>query len=62
MNEHFHRRNLPHLFFTDGIYFITARLKNSIPIEKLDQLKIESTKNPDEKENRLFKKYDNLLD
>ncbi|MGQ9644808.1 MAG: REP-associated tyrosine transposase [Ignavibacterium sp.] len=62
MNEHFHRRNLPHLYFIDGTYFITTRLKNSIPLEKLEQLKVESITNPDEKEKRLFNKYDNLLD
>ena len=62
MNQHFHRRNLPHLYFSDGIYFITSRLKNSIPIEKLKLLKKESLNIADEKQKRLFKKYDALMD
>ncbi|AFH48909.1 Hypothetical protein IALB_1198 [Ignavibacterium album JCM 16511] len=62
MNQHFHRRNLPHLYFSDGIYFITSRLKNSIPLEKLEQLKNESLNIDDEKQKRLFKKYDALID
>jgi REP element-mobilizing transposase RayT len=62
MNKHFHRRNLPHLYFNDGIYFITARLKNSIPLAKLEQLKNETKNISDEKQKRLFKKYDALMD
>lgn len=62
MDKHFHRRNLPHLYFNDGIYFITARLKNSIPLEKLEQLKNETKNISDEKQKRLFKKYDALMD
>jgi len=62
MDKHFHRLNLPHLYFNDGIYFITSRLINSIPIEKLEQL-INETKNiADEKQKRLFEKYDALMD
>ncbi len=34
MDKHFHRRNLPHLYFSEGIYFITYRLANSFPIYK----------------------------
>jgi REP element-mobilizing transposase RayT len=62
MDKHFHRRNLPHLYFNDGIYFITSRLINSIPMEKLEQLKNETKNIPDEKQKRLFKKYDVLMD
>jgi len=62
MDKHFHRRNLPHLYFNDGIYFITSRLINSIPIEKLEQLKNETKNISDEKQKRLFKKYDVLMD
>lgn len=62
MNKHFHRRNLPHLYFNDGIYFITARLKNSIPLAKLEQLKNETKNISDEKQKRSFKKYDALMD
>jgi REP element-mobilizing transposase RayT len=59
---HFHRRNLPHLYFSEGIYFITARLYNSIPFEKLEQLKLNSSNSLDEKAKRIFQKYDKLLD
>lgn len=62
MDKHFHRRNLPHLYFNDGIYFITSRLINSIPIEKLEQLKNETKNISDGKQKRLFKKYDVLMD
>jgi len=62
MDKHFHRRNLPHLYFNDGIYFITSRLINSIPMEKLEQLKNETKNISDEKQKRLFKKYDVLMD
>ncbi|HQJ47049.1 MAG TPA: transposase [Ignavibacteriaceae bacterium] len=62
MNTHFHRRNLPHLYFNDGIYFITARLVNSIPLEKLELLKKMNRENVNEKDKRLFKKYDALID
>lgn len=59
---HFHRRNLPHLYFNEGVYFITSRLKNSIPVEKLVQIQNDGVKFGDEKGKRLFKKYDSLLD
>jgi len=62
MDRHFHRRNLPHLYFSDGTYFITYRLANSIPFEALDKLKAESSKEKDESKRRIFKKYDSLLD
>lgn len=62
MSKHFHKRNLPHLYFNDGIYFITSRLINSIPVEKLELLKKDATIATDEKEKRLFKKYDALID
>lgn len=62
MSKHFHRRNLPHLYFNDGIYFITTRLINSIPFEKLEMLKKSVSNATDEKEKRLFKKYDALID
>lgn len=61
MDKHFHRRNLPHLYFNDGIYFITSRLINSIPMEKLEQLKNETKNISDEKQKRLFEKYDALM-
>ncbi|GAB4294435.1 MAG: hypothetical protein Kow0098_15960 [Ignavibacteriaceae bacterium] len=62
MYKHFHRRNLPHLYFSDGIYFITSRLINSIPVDKLEQLQSETKNTNDEKLKRLFQKYDALMD
>ena len=63
--EHFHRRNLPHLYFNDGLYFITFRLADSLPIGFIKQLHAE-LKNSCEalniKEKKIFKKYDELLD
>lgn len=58
----FHRRNLPHLYFNDGIYFITSRLYNSIPQNALLQLTQIKNDSNDLRENRLFKKYDSLID
>jgi REP element-mobilizing transposase RayT len=62
LKRHFHRRNLPHLYFDEGKYFVTYRLANSIPVEKLKEIKSD-TCNPDfNKFKRLFQKYDSLLD
>jgi putative transposase len=36
---HFHRRNLPHLYFESGTYFITYRLFGSMPKTILNELK-----------------------
>lgn len=63
--KHFHRRNLPHLYFSEGIYFITFRLADSIPSSKILEIKTafenEELKD-DESFKRLLKKYDDLLD
>ena len=57
-----HRRNLPHLYFNDGMYFITYRLKNSIPVELLRKIHA-GLKNIDStKYDRIIKKYDSVLD
>ncbi len=46
MNEiHFHRRNLPHFDRANSIYFITYRLKGTIPLKILKHLKIQYLKN-----------------
>ena len=37
---HFHRRNLPHLHYNEGDYFITFRLKDSLPISEIKRLKL----------------------
>lgn len=63
--KHFHRRNLPHLYFSEGIYFITFRLVDSLPSNKVAEIKaaLESLeRNNDEKFRRLLKKYDAILD
>ena len=36
--RHFHRRNLPHLYYNEGIYFVTFRLYGSIHLDELKQL------------------------
>jgi len=62
---HFHRRNLPHLYTKDGIYFITFRLADSIPSDKVAEIKAANDKAEqmdDEKFKRLLKKYDKILD
>ena len=62
MIDSFHRRNLPHLYFTDGLYFITYRLANSMPYEKLAEVNSNSSDWDFNKYKRVFIKYDNLLD
>ena len=62
---HFHRRNLPHLYKDEGIYFITFRLAESIPSDKVVEIKkvIDNGKEMnDEKFKRLLEKYDAILD
>lgn len=64
-NKHFHRRNLPHLYFSEGIYFITFRLADSLPSSKVAEIKelISDRKIRDEEKfKRLLKKYDEILD
>jgi REP element-mobilizing transposase RayT len=62
METSFHKRNLPHLYFSDGIYFVTYRLANSIPLDKLKLIKSKNSLDWDfEKFSRLFEKYDKLL-
>ena len=61
----FHRRNLPHLYYNEGQYFITFRLANSIPQVVLEELKKEFStpgKMTSIQQKRLFLKYDTLLD
>lgn len=63
--RHFHRRNLPHLYYNEGIYFVTFRLYGSIHLNELKQLQKQIQDNqrlqPHEQK-KLFKKYDLLLD
>jgi REP-associated tyrosine transposase len=61
----FHRRNLPHIYYNDGQYFITYRLANSIPQSALEDLKQEFSfkkKLTSIQQKRLFAKYDSILD
>jgi REP element-mobilizing transposase RayT len=63
--RYFHRRNLPHLHYNEGDYFITFRLKDSLPSSEVQKLKEDLENSPEElsiKEKRLFKRYDELLD
>lgn len=63
--RHFHRRNLPHLYYKGGEYFITFRLADSLPLKQILQLREELKLTNEElsiKEKRIFKKYDELLD
>ncbi len=62
--KHFHRRNLPHLYYNEGIYFVTFRLYGSLHAEelkKLHHLQLNQNLHPAEQK-RIFKKYDSLLD
>ena len=60
--KHFHRRNLPHLYYNEGIYFVTYRLYDSIHPAELEKLqKILNPKTEADKK-KFFKKYDELLD
>ena len=71
MNEiHFHRRNLPHFYRANSTYFITYRLKGTIPFKILEELrrKYSQEKIPVNKEEKyeldklFFLEYDNYLD
>lgn len=64
LTRSFHIRNLPHLYYNEGQYFITYRLANSIPRGTLSELhnKVLSLETDDNKERLLFKWYDTLLD
>jgi len=61
----FHRRNLPHVHYNDGQYFLTYRLANSIPQIALQEFQQEFNaykKLTSIQQKRLFAKYDSLLD
>ena len=61
MAQTFHRRNLPHLYDDEGMYFLTYRLFNSIPLKKLKELEHHTTREDYKSYKRLFMKYDSLL-
>jgi REP-associated tyrosine transposase len=58
----FHRRNLPHLYDSEGIFFITFRLFDSIPLSALKKLPHKLNDMDFVKFKRLFQKYDSILD
>jgi hypothetical protein len=63
--KHFYKRNLPHLYFNDGIYFITFRLADSLPSNKVAAVKaMKKNIKLKERDNfkRLLDEYDEILD
>lgn len=69
-NTHFHKRNLPHFYRQNSTYFITYRLKNSIPINILKELRerkefnkaFKSKAEKYKSDKKFFAEYDNILD
>jgi REP element-mobilizing transposase RayT len=61
MKREFHRRNLPHLYYDEGIYFITYNLENSIFLDTLHKHMEENKNIFEEQKQHLFIKYDSLL-
>lgn len=58
----FHRRNLPHLYYNGGTYFVTYRLKETIQTEKLQKFNLYKIKNRDRYQFQTsFIKYDSVL-
>ena len=62
IKRHFHKRNLPHLYYNEGIYFITYRLSGSIPQSELKKLQIKMNNLSADEQLRIFNEYDKLLD
>ncbi len=62
--RHFHKRNLPHLYYNEGIYFVTYRLSGSIHPDELKHLHLEQLTQSSHQslQKKIFKKYDSLLD
>ncbi len=66
----FYKRNLPHWHVANRSYFITFRLKNSIPVKVIEQMRLEyenlrSQSDPhllSELQKRHFRKYEQILD
>lgn len=69
LDAHFHRRNLPHVYIPERTYFITFRLKDSFPLQKILELKSSAEFNSApqnktekyERDKKFFAKYDELL-
>ena len=62
MKRTFHRRNLPHLYFDGGQYFITYNLYNAVHKSKLNDIISNNDKADFIKFRRLFEHYDKILD
>jgi len=62
IERHFHRRNLPHLYYNEGIYFITYRLYGSIPQSELEKLQVKMNSLSMDEQKKIFDEYDKLLD
>jgi REP element-mobilizing transposase RayT len=64
-NSEFKRRNLPHLHFNEGMYFITSRLAGTLPyslIKILNSISKIYKDIPFEEFRKHFLEYDNYLD
>jgi putative transposase len=62
--RHFHTRNLPHLYYNEGMYFVTYRLCGSIHPDVLTHLHLRQLNLSlhSTQQKKIFKKYDSLLD
>ena len=60
----FHRRNLPHFYPKKGVFFVTWRLKGSIPKKILFEMKLKMSENESgiDRHRKFFKQYDEWLD
>jgi REP element-mobilizing transposase RayT len=65
----FYRRRLPHIQEAGSTYFVTFRLKNSLPREALEKLKLEAERSKESskarthtEQNLWFEKFDDYLD
>lgn len=63
----FHRRNLPHYYLPNSTYFITFRVKDSIPLKNLLRIKLKydklrsTQKSKSDINDNYFYEYDSLL-
>ena len=61
--RHFHRRKLPHLYYNDGTYFVTSRIRGCIHPNEFNQLKQQYNQdNLNLNYKEVFEKFDSLLD
>jgi REP element-mobilizing transposase RayT len=63
LERHFHRRRVPHLYYSEGIYFITYRLHGSISPRELEELRrIVKEAKREKRDVKVSKKYDSLIE